>query len=169
MLLRIYAVACFALAVHAFCPTRHSTLSRSILFATDSSAPKNLFEQWFRPVHGFGSGRKQLDEIFVAEQKVLKDRKEHYQKAQLKDKYSPTHSWMSKLLNPFHMHGSGESKLDDIYQAQQKVLYERREYFGNKKMLHDKYKTHKDHLRDIKVHPFDPAILNKKEDDAMYT
>jgi hypothetical protein len=169
MLWRVFSVSLFTLSAHAFCPIRHPTGPHHVLSATKASPPKNFFEDWLRPVHGFGSGRKQLDQIFDAEQNVLKDRKAHYQKMQLKDKYAPSYSWISKLLNPFHMHGSGETKLNDMYQAQQKILYERREYYGNKKMLHDKYRTHKDHLRDIKVHPFDPAVLNKKEDDAMYT
>lgn len=169
MLLLVLVVAVFTLSVHGFCPAPHQDSSQTAIGATKMIPPKNPFEDWFRPVHGFGSGRKQLDQIFDAEQNVLRDRKAHYQKTQLKDKYSPTHSWINKLLSPFHMHGSGETKLDDMYQAQQKILYERREYYGNKKMLHDKYRDHKDHLRDIKVHPFDPAVLNKKEDDAMYT
>jgi hypothetical protein len=130
-----------------------------------------LFDQLFKPVHGHGSGEKNLDEIFKEEQELLKERKAHYSKTQLKNKYAPKSSsnWLDQLFSqPLHGHGSGEHDMEKMYQDQQKILYERREYI-NKDALKKKYKkTGVDHLNEIKTIADDPADLNKKEDDAMY-
>jgi hypothetical protein len=55
-----------------------------------------------------------------------------------------------------------------MFAAQLQLLYERREYSGNKYTLKTKYQASKNHLKDIPVHKFDHAVLNKKEDDAMH-
>lgn len=129
-----------------------------------------LFDNMFKPIHGHGSGEKQLEEAFREEQNVLKDRKAHYQKKQLKKKYKKSDNWlMNMFAEPLHGHGSGEDDLEEIFKAQQQVLYERREYFGNKDALKKKYKNfNQSHLGEIKVHEVDPAEQNKKEDKAMY-
>jgi hypothetical protein len=73
------------------------------------------------------------------------------------------------IAEPLHGHGSGENDKEEMYEEQQKMLYNRREYYGNKDMLKKKYKqTGVDHLKDIKAISHDPADLNTKEDDAMY-
>jgi hypothetical protein len=43
----------------------------------------------FEPVHGHGTGEKELDEIYKAEQDLLKERKKHFgvNNNKLKDKY----------------------------------------------------------------------------------
>jgi len=78
--------------------------------------------------------------------------------------------WISSMFNnPFHGHGSAENELEDMYEAQQKMLEERQQLFGNWEANRKKYKDFTvDHLRDIRTHEHDPAQLNKKEDDAMY-
>jgi hypothetical protein len=55
-----------------------------------------------------------------------------------------------------------------MFAAQLQLLYERREYSGNKDTLKTKYQESKNRLKDIPVHKFDHAVLNKKEDDAMH-
>jgi hypothetical protein len=136
-----------------------------------------------QPKHGHGSGEKELGKMFKEEQDLLKDRKLHYRKDQLKKKYSAqgttsssttkqgtSPSWLETMISrPFHAHGSGETKFDDMYKAQQQVLYERREYYGNKDMLRKKYShLDQDHLRDISSIKDDPKLKNQREDDAMY-
>lgn len=111
-----------------------------------------------------------MKEMYDEEQALYDDRRSHYQKRMLHDKYNPE-SWLDKLLNhPLHGHGSGETTLEDMYEAQQQVLYERREYFGQKEMLRRKYSDYEtDHLRDIRTLDVDtPAMKNQKEDDAMW-
>jgi len=128
----------------------------------------------FRPMHGHGSGEKKLGEIYREEQAVLKDRKAHYTKDALKKKYKKKggKNFLEDFFShPFHAQGSGqsESELDAMYAAQQQVLYERREYLGNKDKLRKKYsKLNEDHLKDIPLHKHDPKLLNQKEDEAMY-
>lgn len=160
-------------AVHAFAPNVQTSFRTTIVL--DANHKKQFqtgfFDGLFRPIHGHGSGESKLGELYKAEQELLKERKEKYRKDQLKEKYGKTKatSWIDNILShPFHTHGSGEKDYDAMYAAQQQVLYERREYYGNKDMLRKKYHASKDHLKDIPVHQFDPAALNKKEDDAMY-
>lgn len=48
---------------------------------------ENAFNH-FEPIHGHGTGEKQLDDLFKAEQDLLKDRKSHYgNKKELRAKY----------------------------------------------------------------------------------
>jgi hypothetical protein len=129
----------------------------------------------FKPIHGHGSGEKDLDALFKAEQEVLKERQEHYRKDQMKKKYAPSKNWMDQLFQPFHAHGSamddstgGEDRFNDMMRAQQQILYERREYYGNKDQLKKKYQKNQKHLQDIPVHKYDPKVLNQKEDDDMW-
>lgn len=130
----------------------------------------------FRPMHGHGSGEKKLGEIYREEQAVLQERKKQgYTKDSLKKKYKKREGNKSFLedffSHPFHGHGSGEdeSELDSMYAAQQQVLYERREYYGNKDKLRKKYsRVGEDHIKDIPLHQHDPKVLNQKEDEAMY-
>jgi hypothetical protein len=128
----------------------------------------------FRSIHGHGSGEKELAKIYEDEKELLKDRKKHFSKAAMKTKYNKTvqKGFLEDFFShPFHAQGSShkESDLDAMFAAQQQVLYERREYFGNKQMLRKKYSHMKnDHLKDIPVHKHDPKLLNQKEDDAMY-
>lgn len=129
-----------------------------------------LLDKLFKPIHGHGSGEKELDEIFKGEQDLLRERKTHYKKSQLKKKYAPKKNWIEQMISePIHGHGSGENEMDKMYKEQQKILYKRREYYGNKNMLKKKYKnTGVDHLSEIKTINANPADLNKREDDAMY-
>jgi hypothetical protein len=78
--------------------------------------------------------------------------------------------WIENMFKaPLHGHGSAEKDLEDMYAAQQNLLKERRQLFGESGAMRNKYQDPKvDHLRDIQVHRHDPAMLNKKEDDAMY-
>ena len=131
----------------------------------------------FRPIHGHGSGEKKLGEIYRDEKELLQDRQKHYSKDSLKKKYRPPpknrkRGFLEEIFShPFHAQGSSrkESELDAMYAAQQQLLYERREYVGNKDALRKKYSHIKEnHLKDIPVHKHDPKLLNQKEDDAMY-
>lgn len=169
--------------------------SSTLVPGTAAQAVKSKFKVSFLdglllPFHGNGSGKNKLGRIFQEEQDLLHERQLRYRKDQLKKKYSHTramtdndqrmnsprgNNWLENFLShPFHMHGSGEHDYDDMFQAQQQVLYERRLYYGNKDMLRQKYKTpatapqHKNHISDIPLHRFDPATLNKKEDNDMY-
>lgn len=128
-----------------------------------------LLDNMFKPIHGHGTGEGHYDEMFQEEQAVLKDRKRrHLNKKDLKAKYRKE-SWIETMLHTFHGHGSAENELDEMYKTQQQVLYERREYGTNKASLRSKYKDNKkDHHDEIKTIKFDPAALNKAEDDAMY-
>jgi hypothetical protein len=160
-------VALFS-AASAFAPTvKHAG-------AIVTELRMGFFEDLFnKPIHGHGSGEKKLGAIYKEEQDLLKDRREHYRKDQLKKKYSAKkkNSWIDDMLShPFHAQGSShnEEEFDDMYKAQQQLLYERREYYGNRDMLKKKYAKSKNHLQDIPVHQYDPAVLNKKEDDAMW-
>ena len=80
--------------------------------------------------------------------------------------------WISNVFKEaFHGHGSAENELDEMYEAQQKMLQERRKLFGSDghDRMHAKYQdVGVDHLRDIPLHEHDPATLNQMEDDAMY-
>lgn len=79
--------------------------------------------------------------------------------------------WLDKFFShPVHGHGTDEHSLDDMYQAQQQVLEERQKLFGDgHSSMKNKYsKPGVDHLRDIRTHEHDPAMLNRQEDDAMY-
>lgn len=94
------------------------------------------------------------------------------QKSQKRSKTAASNSrWIENMFkSAFHGHGSAEDELDDMYLTQQKMLEERRELFGDSGHgMKDKYRDTKvDHLRDIPTHEHDPAMLNQKEDDAMY-
>ena len=89
--------------------------------------------------------------------------------AEKKKKSKKNDAWIHSMFKePIHGHGSAENDLEEMYQAQQRMLAERRQMFGREGMR-AKYKDYKaDHLRDIPLHKHDPASLNKKEDDAMY-
>ena len=162
----------------AFAPFHHETNRQTALLNTKPAM--GWTDAWFRPIHGHGSGENQLGEIYEAEQEVLKERKRHFGKSILKKKYQNRATTSNSLQNtledffshPFHGHGSShrQSDLNAMFRAQQQVLYERREYSGNKDMLHRKYhRAGENHLKDIALHKHDPALLNKKEDDAMYS
>ena len=129
-----------------------------------------LLDKMFQPIHGHGTGEGHYEEMMAEEQAVLKERKRrHLNKKDLKAKYHKNEGWIESMLHTFHGHGSGENDLDEMYKTQQKVLYERREYEGNKKKLRNKYKDFKqDHHHEVKTVAHDPAALNKAEDDAMY-
>ena len=79
-----------------------------------------------------------------------------------------TKNWLDDFLSkPFQTHGSGEKEHDKMYETQQRVLRERRQHFS-KKDLRKKYHDSPNHLGDIALHGEDPAIKNKREDEAMY-
>jgi hypothetical protein len=177
----IFLVSLVSAAVHAFVPgqmtTQHTTTTT--MAAAKNKFEMGFFEKMFQPIHGHGTGETRLGEIYKAEQELLKERQHHYRKEQLKEKYAArvanNKNWFDNVLShPFHMHGSaaGEKDHDEMFKVQQQVLYERREYYGNKDMLRKKYHNNSpsriNHLNDIPVHKFDPRVLNKKEDDAMY-
>ncbi|CAB9523685.1 expressed unknown protein [Seminavis robusta] len=112
--------------------------------AVTSSLQMGLFDGMFKP--------KAKKEILPSTRKVKSDR------------------WIENMFKePLHGHGTAEKELDDMYAAQQKMLEERRKLFGSASALRAKYSNPAiDHLRDIPTHSHDPAMLNKKEDDAMY-
>lgn len=86
-------------------------------------------------------------------------------------KKTGTSLWLDTFFShPVHGHGTDEHSLEDMYDAQQEVLEERRHLFGNgHNVMKNKYsKPDVDHLQDIRTHEHDPAMLNQKEDDAMY-
>ena len=87
-----------------------------------------------------------------------------------KNKTKKNDSWINNMFKePLHGHGSAEKNLDDMYDAQQKLLEARRQHYGNTGSMRTKYQDPTvSHLRDIPVHRSDPAMQNKKEDDAMY-
>jgi hypothetical protein len=87
-----------------------------------------------------------------------------------KKKRKSSDKWIENMFKePLHGHGSAEKDLEDMYEAQQNLLQERRQLFGKSGAMRNKYQDpNVDHLRDIQVHRHDPAMLNKKEDDAMY-
>ena len=89
--------------------------------------------------------------------------------AQKKKKSKKSDDWIYNFFKaPMHGHGSAENDLEDMYQAQQEMLEERRQLFGRDGMR-AKYKDHTvGHLDEIPLHEHDPALLNQKEDDAMY-
>jgi hypothetical protein len=82
-------------------------------------------------------------------------------------------TWIERAFNdfePIHGHGTGEKKLDEIYEAEQDLLKERKKHFGvNNKKLKDKYRDFKtDHHGEIQTIAQNPADLNQEEDDAMH-
>lgn len=137
---------------------------------TKTALQMGMLDNMFKPFHGHGTGEGHFEEMMAEERAVLKERKKrHLNKKDLKAKYHEKEGWVERLLHTFHGHGSGENDLDDMYKAQQQVLYERREYSGNKKKLRNKYKDYnKEHHSEVTTVAFDPADLNKAEDDAMY-
>lgn len=176
--MKILYLLSFLAASEAFSPGAPSSQPRRRPAATTKTATATelrmgWMDDMFKPVHGHGSGEKQLDQIYREEQAVLKDRKEHYNKNEMKKKYKKKQgSFLEDFFsNPFHGQGSDhdERDYDEMYRAQQQVLYERREYLGNKDKLRKKYsRIGEDHIKDIPLHPHDPKRLNQKEDDAMY-
>jgi len=166
-------IVSLAVASHAFVPGPTTTTTTTTTTELAMGWMDNV-QDMFKPMHGHGSGEKKLGEIYKEEQALLKDRQQHYNKDVLKKKYKqqPGGNFLQEFFShPFHAQGSrhDESQLDEMYAAQQQVLYERREYLGNKDQLRRKYShVNEDHLKDIPTHPHDPARLNKKEDEAMY-
>lgn len=81
-------------------------------------------------------------------------------------------AWIGSFFNnfnPIHGHGSGESDLEEIKRTQKEILQDRKKHFGEKDALKKKYENpNLDHHDEITVHEHDPALLNQKEDDAMY-
>jgi len=166
--MKIVSLLSILAAAQAFVPSHEN----AVLSKTQLQGWMDNFN--FKPIHGHGSGENKLGQIFREEQALLKDRKEHYNKDTMRKKYKKQNTSAGFLQDffshPFHAQGSShdESELDAMYEAQQQVLYERREYFGNKDKLRQKYSRHVDHLKDIPLHQHDPKRLNEKEDDAMY-
>mmetsp|Transcript_7888 Transcript_7888/g.19023 ORF Transcript_7888/g.19023 Transcript_7888/m.19023 type:complete len:199 (-) Transcript_7888:160-756(-) len=82
-----------------------------------------------------------------------------------------TDKWISDIFNnfePVHGHGSGHAELKEIQKNQKEVLVERKSHV-EKEFLKKKYRNHEvDHHGEIPMIAFDPADLNKKEDDAMF-
>lgn len=129
----------------------------------------SFLDNIFKPMHGAGTERGHEKEYWDAQQDLLHERRDHYSKKDLKKKYAPKKNWLENMLHPYHGHGSGEDVLDEIYANQQKILYERREYYGNKDMLKKKYRNPEaDHHGEIKTIAHDPKKLNEQEDAAMY-
>ena len=86
-----------------------------------------------------------------------------------KKKASKDDDWIKKMFTPFHGGGSAKDKeLDEIYQAQQDILANRRKHFDGKTLKSKYKKVGEDHLRDIHTIQLDPKALNQKEDDAMW-
>lgn len=103
--------------------------------------------------------KKQVEDVQPVAQKTRRFKK------------TGTALWLDKFFShPMHGHGTDEHSLDDMYDAQQQVLQERRKLFGNgHDAMQKKYSNPSvDHLRDIPTHEHNPAMLNKAEDDAMY-
>lgn len=83
-------------------------------------------------------------------------------------KKKSNNKWIEHFFGAaMHGHGSEEGHLDELYEAQQQLLHDRQQTYGSDghKMMRDKY--HHD-LKDIPTIDHDPAVLNEKEDDAMY-
>lgn len=73
--------------------------------------------------------------------------------------------------HPFHAQGSSHSnsELEGMYEVQKQVLEARKKDGISRDKLKRKYsRINEDHLKDIPLHKHDPALLNQKEDDAMY-
>ena len=79
--------------------------------------------------------------------------------------------WISDVFNnfePIHGLGSGHAELKEIRRDNQDVLASSKSH-AKKEYLKKKYRNPQvDHHGEIPMIAFDPADLNKKEDDAMY-
>jgi hypothetical protein len=167
----------------------------SLLFATGSgfvhhaaqSSSSTRLSGWldnvFKPVHGHPGRLRQdqLDELYKEQQRLVKERKDrHIDKQHLHQKYARKEGFIESLLNPFHGGGSATpGDLEEMWQAQQKLLYMRREYGKNHQKLRNKYyhkshqqleaQRHEENVEWEKRHrKGDPRLLKQKEDDAMY-
>jgi hypothetical protein len=140
-------------------------------------------DNMFKPIHGHpGQLREEdLDEIYKDQQKLLKARREHHlDKEHLHQKYGRKESFIESFLHPIQGRGTASSTdLSDMWEAQQELLYKRREYGKNHQKLKSKYfsKSHEQleaqrHAENMEWekshHNGDPRLLNQKEDDAMY-
>jgi len=152
---------------------------------TSTSLWMGWLDNMFKPVHGHpGQFQEQdLDEMYNDQQKVLHDRHAHHlDKPHLKKKYRKQQgSWIESMFQePIHGAGSADDgELDDMWEAQQELLYKRREYGKNKDQLKKKYWHKKPEVQEKERHQYnaawehshlkgDPKMLNQKEDNAMY-
>jgi hypothetical protein len=151
--------------------------------AASSTRLCGWFDGVFKPIHGHpGNVREEdLDSMYEDQQKLLKARKDHHiDKGHLHQKYGRKEGFIESLLHPVHGRGSATSSdLDDMWRAQQELMYMRREYGKNHQKLKNKYyqKSHEQlenqrHAENVeweKRHcKGDPRLLNQKEDEAMY-
>ncbi|KAL3927362.1 MAG: hypothetical protein SGBAC_013115 [Bacillariaceae sp.] len=86
-------------------------------------------------------------------------------------KKTPGDKFVSDFFNnfePLHGLGSGHSELKEMQKNQEEVLVKRKPHV-KKDVLKKKYQNPEvDHHGEIPMIAFDPADLNKKEDDAMF-
>jgi hypothetical protein len=153
--------------------------------ASQSSSTRlsGWLDNMFKPVHGHPGRLREddLDELYKDQQRLLKERKDHHMdKQHLHQKYARKEGFLESLLHPVHGGGSATpGDLDDMWRAQQELLYMRREYGTNHQKLRNKYyhksheqleaQRHEENVEWEKGHRRgDPRLLNQKEDDAMY-
>lgn len=150
--MKLLSLNLLVVSASAFAPTSGSKA------ATELHA--GLFDNLFQPIHGRESGEKDLGST------KTQLKKKDFSKNKGRDK------WIASFFSdfePIHGHGTAEKNLDEIKQAQEQVLHERKKSYGNKNMLKKKYSNPKlDHHGEIPVISQNPADLNKKEDDSMY-
>jgi hypothetical protein len=151
--------------------------------ALSSTRLYGWLDNMFKPIHGHPGGLREddLDELYKDQQKLLKARKEHHiDKEHLHQKYGRKEGIIESFLHPIHGRGSASSTdLSEMWEAQQALLYKRREYGKTHQKLKSKYyskpheqleaQRHAENMEWEKSHRNgDPKLLNQKEDDAMY-
>lgn len=153
-------------------------------FRRTTTSLEGWLDNLFKPVHGHPGRLRQedLDKLYEDQQKLQRERKTHHlDKPHLHQKYAKKKEGLvESMLHPLHGRGTATSaELEDMWSAQQELLYMRREYGKSHDKLKKKYahKSHDDleaqrHKEDVswekRHHKGNPALMNQKEDDAMY-
>lgn len=176
-MMKLFLVAILSVSCLGFTPKPNGQAQVS------STRLAGWLDNMFKPIHGHpGRLREEdLDEIYKDQQKLIKARKDHHiDKQHLHQKYGRKEGFIEWLLHPVHGRGSATtSELDEMWKAQQELLYMRREYGKTHQQLKNKYyhksheqleaQRHRENVEWENNHlKGDPRLLNKKEDDAMY-
>lgn len=155
--MRILHFASILASAAAFAP-QHAGLSRQV--SVDAS-----IQDYFDRI--LGAKQETVESVAVEEEVEPVQSK----KKTTSDAMKKADKWISDVFNnfePIHGHGTGHTELKEIRKDQKEVLAKRKSHV-EKEYLKEKYKDiGVDHHGEIPMIAFDPADLNKKEDDAMY-
>lgn len=163
--MRVLSLASVLTAALAFVPQSKGPTRHGV--TTNDASVQDYLDRIFQG----RSAKKEID--LPSEEEIMASSVKTEKKTKQDTSKTTKHAdkWISDFFNnfePIHGFGSAHDDLQQIRKDQKQMLQERKSS-AEKEVLKQKYQDHEiDHHGEIPMIAFDPAELNKKEDDAMY-